>query len=97
MNAILAIIANGRRAIIVIDREGAEIIFFLLYLIDSTKTLQCPFRVGSRGWCMLVHQNHATGGENSSIMVGMFVSFCLASTKAFRARVFRSGRNGLRC
>jgi hypothetical protein len=30
---------------------------------------------------MLVHQNHATGGENGSIMVGMFVSLCLASKK----------------
>jgi len=30
---------------------------------------------------MLVHQNHAGGGENCSIMVGMFVSLCLASKK----------------
>jgi hypothetical protein len=30
MNAVLAIIANGGRAIVVIDREGVEIIFFLL-------------------------------------------------------------------
>jgi hypothetical protein len=37
-----------------------------------------PFRVGSRGWCTLVHQNHAAGGENSSIMVGKFVFLCLA-------------------
>jgi hypothetical protein len=28
---------------------------------------------------MLVHQNHAAGGENNSIVVGMFVSLCLAS------------------
>jgi len=29
---------------------------------------------------MLVHQNHAAGGgENGSIMVGMFLSLCLAS------------------
>jgi hypothetical protein len=40
-----------------------------------------PFRVGSRGWCIFVHQNHAAGGENGSIMVGMFVSFYLASKK----------------
>jgi hypothetical protein len=30
MNAVLAIIADGGRAIIVIDREAAEIIFFLV-------------------------------------------------------------------
>ncbi len=30
---------------------------------------------------MFVHQNHATGGENGSIMVGMFVWLCLTSQK----------------
>jgi hypothetical protein len=40
MNAVLAIIADGGRAIIVIDREGVEINYFLLYFIDSTKTLR---------------------------------------------------------
>jgi hypothetical protein len=40
MNAVLAIVANGRRAIVVIDREVVEINYFLLYFIDSTKTLQ---------------------------------------------------------
>jgi hypothetical protein len=30
MNAVLAIIADGGRAIIVIDREGVEINYFLL-------------------------------------------------------------------
>jgi hypothetical protein len=39
MNAVMAIIADGGRAIIVIDREGVEINDFLLYFIDSTKTL----------------------------------------------------------
>jgi hypothetical protein len=40
INAVLAIIADGGRAIGVIYREeGVEIIFFLLYFIDSTKTL----------------------------------------------------------
>ena len=33
---------------------------------------------------MLVHQNHATGGENGSIMVRMFVFLCLASQKPSR-------------
>ena len=41
-----------------------------------------PFRVCSRGWGMLVHQNNAAGEENGSIMVGIFVSLCLASKKS---------------
>jgi hypothetical protein len=40
MNAILAIITNGGRAIIEIDREGLEINCFLLLFIDSAKTLR---------------------------------------------------------
>jgi len=38
---------------------------------------------------MLVHQNHAAGGENGSIMVGMFVSMCfLASQKPSEREFF---------
>ena len=40
MNDILAIIADGGQAIIVIDREGVEINNFLLQFIDSVKTHQ---------------------------------------------------------
>ena len=40
MDAILATIVDGGRAIVVIYREGVEIYYFLLYFIDSTKTLQ---------------------------------------------------------
>jgi hypothetical protein len=49
-----------------------------------------PFRVGSRGWCTLVHQNHAdaAGGGNGSIMVGVFVSLCLASQKPSEREFF---------
>jgi hypothetical protein len=54
-----------------------------------------PFRVGSQGWGMLIHQNHAAGEENGSIMVGMFVRLCLASKKP--SGVFRSCLNRLRC
>jgi hypothetical protein len=35
MNAVLAIIADGRLAIVVIFREGVEINYFLLYFIIS--------------------------------------------------------------
>ena len=52
--------------------------------------LSNPFRIGSWGWVhsSLVHQNHATGEENSSIMVGMFVSLCLASKKSSEREFF---------
>ena len=39
MNAILAIIADGGRAIVVIYTEGEEIYYFFLCFIDSDKTL----------------------------------------------------------
>jgi len=88
MNAILAIIADGRQAIIVIFREAGKMNYFLLFIIDSTKSLQRSMvalsnssRVGSRGWGTLGQQNHAAGGGNGSIMVGMFVCLCLASQK----------------
>jgi hypothetical protein len=45
INAVLAIIAGGGRAIVVIYREGVEINYFLLYFIDSAKFLRgqpCP-------------------------------------------------------
>ena len=40
INAVLAIIADGGRAIVVIYRDGAEINYFLLFFIDSDKTLR---------------------------------------------------------
>jgi hypothetical protein len=40
MNAVLAIIADDGRLIIVIDREAVEINYILLYFIDSAKTLR---------------------------------------------------------
>jgi hypothetical protein len=39
MNAVLDIIADGKRSIIVINREAVEINYFLLYFIDSDETL----------------------------------------------------------
>ena len=42
-----------------------------------------PFCIGSWGWGTLIHQNHAAEEENSSIMVGMFVSLCLACKNQF--------------
>jgi len=37
MNAVLAIISDGGRAIVVINREGVEINYFLVYFIDLLK------------------------------------------------------------
>jgi len=47
-----------------------------------------PFCIGSQGWGTLVHQNHAAGGENGSIMVGMFVSWFLSSQKPSEREFF---------
>ena len=68
-----------------------KLISYLLYnfiLNPSTTASSNPFRVGSRGWGTLVHQNHAAGEENGSIMVGMFVSLCLASKKSSEREFF---------
>ena len=86
MNAVLAIIADGGRAIIVIYREGSrnKLISPLLYNFILNPLMAAssnPFRIGSQGWGMLVHQNPGARGENGSIMVGMFVCLCLASKK----------------
>jgi hypothetical protein len=37
---------------------------------------------------MLIHQNHAAGEENGSIMVGMFVCLCLARKKPSEREFF---------
>jgi len=39
MNAVLAIIADDKRAIVVICTEKEEINYFLIYFIDFDKTL----------------------------------------------------------
>ena len=44
---------------------------------------------------MFVHKNHAAGGENGSIMVGMFVFLCLASQKPSEREFFVPARMGL--
>ena len=77
-----------------------KLISHLLYIFilnPSVAASSKPFQRGSRGWGMLVHQNHAAGGENGSIMVGMFVFLCLASQKPSEREFFRSRQNGLRC
>jgi len=59
--------------------------------------LSNPLQRGSWGWgCgMLVHQNHAAGGGNGSIMVGMIVCLCLASQKPSEREFFIPARMDL--
>ena len=97
INAVLVIIADGGRAIFVIYRDGEEINYFLLYFIDSAKTRPHPtpcedLRRGSRGCGIFVHQNHAAGGGNGSIMVEMFVCLCLARQKLSKQEFFVTAR-----
>jgi hypothetical protein len=54
-----------------------------------------PLRRGSWGWGMLDQQNHAAGGGNGSIMVGMFVCLCLASQKPSERDLFVPARMDL--
>ena len=54
-----------------------------------------PLRRGSWGWGMLDQQNHAAGGENGSIMGGMFVCLCLASQKPSEWDLFVPARMDL--
>jgi len=60
-----------------------SLLIYSLILNHLKVTLPNPFRRGARGWGTLGQQNHAAGGANSSIMVGMFVSCVLASQKPF--------------
>jgi hypothetical protein len=79
MEAILATIVGGGRAIVLIYREAGRNTLISplicnLILNHLKATLPNPFRRGARGWGTLGQQNHAAGGENDSIMVGIFVS-----------------------
>jgi hypothetical protein len=57
--------------------------------------LSNPLRRGSRGCGIFAHQNHAAGGANSSIMVVVFVSLCLASQKPSERELFIPARTNL--
>ena len=88
MDAILATIDDDGWAIVLIYRETGKNklispLICNLILNHLKATLPKPFRSGDRGWGTLGQQNHATGGANGSIIVGMFVSCVLASQKPF--------------
>jgi len=57
-------------------------------LIPSMAASSNPFRRGSRGWGMFLHQNHAAGGENGSSWLGCLCDVCLASKKSFEREFF---------
>jgi hypothetical protein len=44
---------------------------------------------------MFFHKNHAAGGENDSIMVGMFVCLWFASQEPFEREFFIPARTDL--
>jgi hypothetical protein len=57
--------------------------------------LSNPLRRGSRGCGIFIHKNHAAGGGNGSIMVGMFVCLCLTSQKPSEREFFVLARMDL--
>jgi hypothetical protein len=46
---------------------------------------------------MFVYENNAAGGENGSIIVGMFVCLCVASLKPSEREFFVPTRMDFRC
>ena len=100
-DAVAATICDVGRAIVVIYRVAAEINYFLLYFIDSTKTLRRRPRptpsqeapgggVYSSMETMKLEGKTAHHGGDVCVLV-------FSQPKAFRAGVFCSRRNGLRC
>jgi len=77
----------------------AEINYFsfslLILLKPSNDGFVQPLAKRLRGCGMFFHQNHAAGGGNCSIMVGMFVCLCLASQKPSQREFFVPARTDL--
>jgi hypothetical protein len=100
MNAVLAIIAYGGRAIVVIYREGSrnKLISPLHYnfiLNPSMAASSNPFQKGLPGVGYARPSNHGAGGGNGSIMVEMFVRLCLVSKKPSEREFFVPARTDL--
>ncbi len=92
MNAILAIIADGGQAIVVINREAVEINYFLLYFIDSTKTLwrwpwPTPFAEAPGGGVCLFIKTMPLEGEMAH-HGGDVCELCVLLTKSLPNRIF---------
>jgi hypothetical protein len=73
MDAVLAIMAKGGRAIIFIfrDADRNKLISYSLYkfiLNPSTSATSNPLRRGSRGWGVFIYGNHAHHGGDVCVM-----------------------------
>jgi hypothetical protein len=93
MDAILATIVDDGHTIVLIYREAGRNNLFPPLICNSIlnhlkATLPNPFGRGSMGWGTLSQQNNAAGGENGSIMMGIFVSCVLASKKPSKREFF---------
>ena len=83
MDAVLVTIANGGRAIIVIDIEhrGSRNILSTRSIYPLKVAQPNPHCRGSWEWGMFVHQNHVPGGGNSLSWWGCLWAVCFASQK----------------
>ena len=93
MNAVLAIMANGGRAIIFIfrDADRNKLISYSLYkfiLNPSTSATSNPLRRGSRGWGVFIYGNHAARRENGTSWWGCLCDVCFASKKSSEHEFF---------
>jgi hypothetical protein len=93
MNAVLAIIADSGRAIVVITERGSrnKLISLLLYnfkINPLTAASSHPFRRGSPGWGVLIYGNHAARRENGTSWWGCLCDVCFASKKSSEHEFF---------
>jgi hypothetical protein len=100
MDAVLAIMANGGRAIIFIfrDADRNKLISYSLYkfiLNPSTSATSNPLQRGSRGWGVFIYGNHAARRENGTSWWGCLCDVCFASKKSSEREFFVSARTHL--
>jgi hypothetical protein len=87
MNVVLAIIANGGRAVVVIYREAVEIKYFILYFIILYLTLQwwplpTPFEEAPGGGVCSSMETMVLEGETAPSWWGCLCDVCFASIKS---------------
>jgi hypothetical protein len=71
--------------------------FLAFQILDPDFQISFHFILATGGGVRSFIKTNAAGGENDSIMVGMFVSLCLASQKPSEkvSFLFQGSRNGL--
>ena len=97
INAVLAIIADGGRAIVVIYTEGEEINYFLLNFIDSDETLRrrplpTPCEEAPGGGVCYSIKTMALEGETAPSRWGCLCACVLASKKLSEREFFVPAR-----